>query len=134
MGWSYRWVKLKVFFLLDWLQQQGKRTQSALQSNYSGERTDGFMIFSKALISSEKQTASPRIWTLIVKSIFHYDNHGAGSASKDAIKLDTSTNYSQMFLDFSDLNAEEAVSRKLMEAILFSSFSLQRPAIQIFIS
>ena len=44
------------------------------------ERRDGFMPFSRALVQSEMQTASYRVWTLVAVSISYIDNSCAKHA------------------------------------------------------
>ena len=56
------------------------KTKELSVPNYlpiAGERTDGFVPFSRALERSETQTASSRIWTRVTDSIYYDDNRCA---------------------------------------------------------
>ena len=66
----------RVFILLDWLPNQGLRTQSAklFAHCWVGVKKDGFMAFPRPLLRNETQTASSRIWTRIY-SISYDDNN-----------------------------------------------------------
>ena len=44
-------------------------------------RRDGFMPFWRALVQNETQTATSRIWTQVIDSIYYKDNQYATSAS-----------------------------------------------------
>ena len=53
------------------------KTKEARLSYYlpiAGGKTDGFMLFSRALVRSVTRTISSRIWTLVTDSITNGDN------------------------------------------------------------
>ena len=69
----------------------------------TGERTDGFMPFPKALAGSETQTALSRNWTLLADSISYGDNPNVKHASfqrltqfETQFQRDTFPYYSQL--------------------------------------
>ena len=79
---------LNSVFLLNWLPNQNKKKCPIC---YSWGRIDEFIPFLRALVWSEMQTVSSRIWTLIIDSI-SYDGYYSKCASIICL-----SNYSQSF-------------------------------------
>ena len=69
---EYYWSEFRVFFLLNWLPNQGQVKPIIYLKQGGG--IDGFMPFPKIITQSEKQLVLSRIWTWFNDSIFNVDN------------------------------------------------------------
>ena len=65
----------RVFFLLDWLLNRGKRDSLSYYLPIAEGRIIGFIPFPRVLVLCEMQSASCRIWTRVAVSISYDDNY-----------------------------------------------------------